>query len=95
MSQSRPIPGSQKSSTRTSRWMVVIFNNDSNTFEEVISVLMLATGCDIQEAYIETWETHTYGKTAVHFGAREECQEAAEIIARIGVKTEVCLEWDD
>jgi ATP-dependent Clp protease adapter protein ClpS len=75
--------------------MVVIFNNDTNSMEDVVEVLMRATGCDIQEAYIETWEAHTFGKAPVHFSAREECEEAAAEISAIGVKTEVCPEWED
>ena len=33
--------------------MVVIFNNDHNSADEVVNVIMEATACDIQEAYIE------------------------------------------
>lgn len=73
--------------------MVVIHNNDTNTFEEVISVVMVATGCDIQEAYIEVWDAHTYGKSAVHFADHEECNLAANIIRSIGVHAEVKQEW--
>lgn len=77
------------------RWMVVIFNNETNSMDEVIEVLVMATGCDIQEAYIEMWEAHTYGKAPVHFSSREDCDRAAEIISLIGVKTEVTLEWPE
>ncbi len=79
--------------TDGSRWMVVIFNNDYNSMDEVIEVLMEATGCDVQEAYIETWEADHYGKASVHFAGRDECDRVAEIIAQIGVKTEVTKEW--
>lgn len=82
-------------STRTGRWMVVIFNNEVNTFDEVVATLMEATGCDVQEAYIEAWEAHTYGQAPVHFANREECDAAAQVISRIGVATEVRPEWED
>jgi ATP-dependent Clp protease adapter protein ClpS len=83
------------SPTGTGRWMVVIFNNDENTIEEVIEVLMRSTGCSANEAYIETWEAHTYGKAYVHFSDRTECEIVAHMISSIGVKTEVRREWDD
>jgi len=77
------------------RWMTVIFNNETNSVDEVVEVLMRATGCDAGEAAIETWEAHTYGKSPVHFASRTECERAAGIISEIGVKTEVTLEWPE
>jgi ATP-dependent Clp protease adaptor protein ClpS len=77
------------------RWMVVIFNNATNSMDEVIDILMEATGCDVTEAYIETWEAHTYGKASVHFSSHEECETVAAIISTIGVKTEVTKEWPE
>jgi hypothetical protein len=77
------------------RWMVMIFNNERNSIDEVIDVLMRATMCTKEEAVIETWEAHTYGKASVHFSNRRDCVEVAGIIADVGVKTEVCPEWAD
>ena len=77
------------------RWMVVIYDNDSNSMGEVIEILMIATGCTEQEAGIEMWEAHTFGKAPVHFAGKSECDEAAGIIGSIGIRTEVALEWND
>lgn len=77
------------------RWMVLIYDNDTNSVDEVVEVLMLATGCDEQEAFIEMWEAHTFGKASVHFASRTECGEVAEVISAIGVRTEVTREWKD
>jgi len=77
------------------RWMVVIFNNETNSMDEVVEVLMEATGCDVEEAAIEMWEAHHFGKAPVHFAAKSECEAAAAIIASVGVKTEVSPEWQD
>ena len=95
MSQTTLQPELLDRDTKAGRWMVVIHNNESNSFEQVIDVLIRATGCDVQEAYIETWEAHTYGKAPVHFAGREECDAAATLIGSIGVKTEVRPEWND
>jgi len=83
------------SQTGQGRWMVVIYNNDTNTIDQVIDILIQATGCDAEEAAIETWEAHTYGKAPVHFSSQTDCEEAARIISSIGVKTEVAPEWND
>lgn len=77
------------------RWVVVIFNNETNTVDEVIDILMRATGCDEEEASIEMWEAHHLGKAYVHFAGRPECEDIAAEIASIGVRTEVAPEWED
>ncbi len=77
------------------RWMVVIHNNDHNSFDEVIIALMDATGCDSGEASIEAWEAHTFGKAPVHFAARSACETAAQVIESAGIRTEVAPEWND
>jgi hypothetical protein len=77
------------------RWMVMIFNNADNQFEDVVDVIMRATMCSKEEAVIETWEAHTYGKAPVHFSSRRDCVEVAGIIEDIGVQTEVRPEWDE
>ena len=75
--------------------MTVIFNNDFTQVDDVVAVLIEATRCPIEEARIETWEAHHFGRAAVHFAAREECERAASIISRIGVRTEVSPEWSE
>lgn len=70
-------------------YCVVIFNNDHNSFDEVIAALMYATECDVQEASLEAWEAHTFGSAKVHFAPRYDCKHVARIISSIGVKTEV------
>lgn len=95
MSQTIQLPEIQDSNTQSGGWMVVMYNNDHTMMDEVIEILMRATGCDMQEAYIEMWEAHTFGKCSVHFSSKTECEEAAEVIQSIGIKTEVTLEWPE
>ncbi len=95
MSQATVEPEIAGPETGTGRWMVVIYNNESNSMDEVIAVLIHATGCTAEEAEIEMWEAHTFGKAPVHFASKAECDEAARIISSVGIKTEVALEWND
>ena len=88
-------PEIRDTGTGTGRWTVTIFNNDQNSFEEVISILMRSTGCGLEEAAIETWEAHTYGKTPVHFSSLRECEIVAAMISSIGVRTEISREWEE
>lgn len=75
-------------------YVTLIFNNETNSMDEVMHILILATACTPEEAYIEMWEAHTYGMSKVHFSGEKECRTAAQIISSIGVKTEVRKEWD-
>lgn len=77
------------------RWMVVIFNNETNSMEEVVEILMTATACTAEEAEVEMLEAHMLGKASVHFASKSECDEVAAVIGSIGVKTEVSKEWTD
>lgn len=86
---------STNSSVGTKRYMTLIFNNDFTPQDVVLLVLMRATGCSSEEAYMEMWEAEQYGKAAVHFADENECRRIAGIIESVGVKTEVRPEWDD
>ena len=95
MSRPSLLPELESPDVRTGSWMVTIYNNDHTAYEVVVFTLMAATGCDEQEAQIETWEAHHYGKAAVHFSSQKECEEVATIISSVGVQTEVTPEWPD
>jgi ATP-dependent Clp protease adaptor protein ClpS len=73
-------------------WSVTVFDNDTNTYEEVMTVLMIATGCSGEEAHIEAWEIDHYGSCLVHRDTEDDCRKAADIIAKIGIRVEVSKE---
>lgn len=73
-------------------WIVTVYNNDHNTFEEVIAILMIATQCTFEEADMEAWEIDHLGRSVVHHGKESDCRRAAEIIGKIGIKVEASQE---
>src|SRR5687767_13325024 len=73
-------------------YIVTVYDNAFNTFEEVTVILMAATDCTLDEAEMETWEVDRLGKSVVHHGGEGECRAAAAIIATIGIKVEVSSE---
>ena len=73
-------------------WVVVVFNNDINTLEEVAKILQKATGCSLEHADEETWEIHNLGKSVVHHSSKMECLQVAEIIRTIGIDVQVVSE---
>jgi ATP-dependent Clp protease adapter protein ClpS len=70
-------------------WIVVVFDNSVNTWDEVIRILQKATACSLDEAHMETWEVHHLGKSIVHHGERAECERVASIIQTIGIQVAV------
>ncbi|MFM9873966.1 MAG: ATP-dependent Clp protease adaptor ClpS [Fimbriimonadaceae bacterium] len=69
-------------------WIVTVYDNSFNTYLEVMTILMLATKCDAEEAEIETWEIDNLGQSVVHRDSDQACQEAAKLIATIGIRAE-------
>lgn len=70
-------------------WLVTVFDNDHNTYAEVMTILMIATSCSPDEAHIETWEIDHLGLCVVHRAAEKECHKVANIISTIGIKVTV------
>jgi ATP-dependent Clp protease adaptor protein ClpS len=70
-------------------YIVIVYNNEHNTYAEVISILMQATACTQEEAEIETWEVDHLGQSVVHHGGQEECERVAAVIRTIGIHVEV------
>ncbi|MCH8978542.1 MAG: ATP-dependent Clp protease adaptor ClpS [Armatimonadetes bacterium] len=87
-------PGIIRDIEESGEYVVVIFNNDDNTYDEVIAVLIHATECDMHEATLETWEADTFGSAKVHFGTSVECRHVARVISTIGVRTAVRKEFE-
>lgn len=82
----------QDNSNQSESWIVVVYNNEYNTYDEVMMILMIATHCNEEEAYIETWEVDQLGKSVVHVAGQEECETVASIIRQIGIEVEVISE---
>jgi 4-hydroxy-3-methylbut-2-enyl diphosphate reductase IspH len=76
----------------TGHWVVTVYDNDFNTVDEVVLILIKATCCSLDEAQMETWEIHTLGKSVVHHGDESECHEVAGVIGQIGIRVEVSSE---
>ncbi|HHX41256.1 MAG TPA: ATP-dependent Clp protease adaptor ClpS [Armatimonadetes bacterium] len=85
----RPLPTERVPGTGGGDHVVIVFNNDYNTYDEVIAILQAATSCSREEAEMETWEIDHLGRSLVHHGQREECERAAAIIRTIGIRVSV------
>lgn len=87
-----PVFEEQQQELETAGWIVTVFDNDENTYEQVMAILMIATACTAEEAYMEAWEIDHLGKSVVHYACEKECREAADIISKIGIRAFVSAE---
>ncbi|MBI3971533.1 MAG: ATP-dependent Clp protease adaptor ClpS [Chloroflexi bacterium] len=69
---------------------VVVHNNDYNTFEEVIQILMKAvSGMSLPRAQALANEIHTTGAAVPYIGPKERAEAVAAVIRTIGIKVTV------
>lgn len=67
----------------------VLFNDEVHTFEEVITQIIKATGCDQAKAESLTWEVHHTGKAIVYSGELVKCLQVTSILEEIELMTHV------
>ncbi len=69
--------------------IVVLFNDEVHTFDEVIGQIIKATGCESAKAEALTWEVHTNGKAAVFEGPMDECLGVSRTLEEIALQTQI------
>jgi ATP-dependent Clp protease adaptor protein ClpS len=71
-------------------YKVVVHDNDFNTFDEVIKILMKAVpGITYEQAVAYTYEIHTTGAAVPYTGPKERAEAVAAVIRTIGIKVTV------
>jgi len=74
-------------------YVVIVHNNDYNTFDEVIYILMKAVpGMTLERAVALTYEVHETGSAVPYRGPKETAEAVAEVIRTIGIKVTVAAE---
>jgi ATP-dependent Clp protease adaptor protein ClpS len=70
-------------------WMVILYNDDYHTFEEVIAQVQKATGCSPEEAFQITYAAHTNGQAVAYVGDRPLCNEVVRVLREIDLRVEL------
>lgn len=70
-------------------WIVILYNCECHTFDEVIEILQIATGCPVDAAELLAWRVHTEGRAIVFSGSQEECTRVTNVIASIRLQVEM------
>jgi ATP-dependent Clp protease adaptor protein ClpS len=71
-------------------YKVVVHDNDYNTFDEVIRILLKAVpGMTRSRAVALTYEIHYTGAAVPYVGPKEQAEAVAAVIRTIGIKVTV------
>lgn len=71
-------------------WGIIVFNNNYNTFTEVINILVKAIECSPEKAEAFASEIHYRGLAIVYCSHyKSDCEKRANIITTIGIKVAV------
>lgn len=72
-------------------WVVILYNCDCHTFDDVIEVLQRATGCTEDVAEFLAYKVHLDGRAIVFRSNRDKCERVASIIGSVGLQVETDL----
>lgn len=69
-------------------WIVILYNCECHTFDDVISILQKATGCSVEKGLAIALEVDTRGRAICFSGSRDECDRVAAIISSVRLQVE-------
>ncbi len=69
-------------------WIVILYNDEEHTYDDVILILQKATGCSVEKGFAIALEVDTKGRAICYSGSKEECDRVAAIIASIRLQVE-------
>ena len=71
-------------------WIVILYNCDCHTFDDVIIQLQRAANCTPEDAVKIAIEAHTCGRAIAFQGSADDCERTANILrsAKLQVETD-------
>jgi len=71
-----------------SPYVVIVYDDDWHTFEQVEVQLQKATACTLEKAEAYALEIHTSGRAIVFSGPMEKCERVASVLREIKLQVE-------
>jgi ATP-dependent Clp protease adaptor protein ClpS len=68
---------------------VILFNDETHTFDEVIEQIIKAVKCSRSRAESYTSEVHNRGKACVYDGDMPECLKVSSVLEEIALHTQI------
>jgi len=72
-----------------SPWVVILYNCDCHSYEEVIFQVQKATGCTLEKAVWITQEAHMTGRAVAFSGSLNECERVLSVLRAIKLQVEM------
>jgi ATP-dependent Clp protease adaptor protein ClpS len=69
-------------------YIVILYNCDCHTFDEVILQMQKATGCSLEKAKKVADEVDASGRAIAYSGSQEDCERVARILREIKLQVE-------
>ena len=69
-------------------YVVIVYDDDWHTFEEVETQLQKATGCTLEKAEALSHEIDGSGRAIVFAGTQEKCEQVADVLRQIRLQVE-------
>ncbi len=69
-------------------YIVILYNDDYHSFDEVIAQVQIATGYDIDRCIEIMLIAHTTGRAIAYTGDESECERVAAVLRRIRLQVE-------
>jgi ATP-dependent Clp protease adaptor protein ClpS len=69
-------------------YVVILYNDDVHSMDEVLEQTQLATGYDIERCVHIVLEAHTQGRAIAYTGSENDCERVARILRRIRLQVE-------
>lgn len=87
--QTAPIEREQRTPPDLERpFIVVLYNCECHTFDDVIVQLQKATGCTLEKAEALAVEVDSTGRAIVYAGTADECERVANVLRQIRLQVE-------
>lgn len=71
-----------------SPYIVILYNCDCHTFDDVIRQMQKATGCSYEKGEAVAYEVDSRGRAVVFSGSQVECERVANILREIRLQVE-------
>ena len=68
---------------------VILFNDDTHTFDEVANQIIKAIACDFEKAMQLTNEVHSNGKASIYEGELIDCLRVSGVLEEIELLTQI------
>ncbi|MCW3055514.1 MAG: ATP-dependent Clp protease adaptor protein ClpS [Chthonomonadales bacterium] len=69
-------------------YVVILYDDDYHSFEEVIVQIQRATGYELERCVHIMLEAHTTGRAITYTGSESECERVARILRQIRLQVE-------